>query len=144
VFSARGKLEHIDDEATTDPSTLLKAVEKRLLSRRIRREQPERALELWHALISGRWSIIDHVDTDGKRFIVARRNDVSLEHPTALQRNERLVVLYAAWGHSNKLIAYELGLAPSTISVLLRTALRKLRLRTRADLLRLFSGAGAP
>ena len=39
-----------------------------------------------------------------------------------------------------KLIAYELGLAPSTVDQHLRSALRKLRLRSRAELVTLYSG----
>ena len=56
VFSPKGKLEHLADPTTTKPATPLNAVARRLLGRRIRMEGPERALELWRALVSGRWS----------------------------------------------------------------------------------------
>jgi DNA-binding CsgD family transcriptional regulator len=53
------------------------------------------------------------------------------------------VVSYAVLGHSLKYIAYELGLAISTVSGNLGTAMRKLGVASRAELVRLFAG-GAP
>ena len=58
-----------------------------------------------------------------------------MSEPAALTPNERLVVVYAVWGHSTKLIAYEVGFSPAAVSSLLSAALRKLRLRSRAELL---------
>jgi DNA-binding CsgD family transcriptional regulator len=49
---------------------------------------------------------------------------------------EAQVARGAALGHSNKLIAYELGLATSTVSTLLARAIRKLRLHSRGALIR--------
>jgi DNA-binding CsgD family transcriptional regulator len=137
IFSAKGRLEHVADAAS--PSAVLQAaVEKRLLGQRVRAEEPERALELWRALVAGYFTVVDHVDHDGKRFLLAHRNEVSLLRPTALDRNERMVALYVSWGHSGKLIAYELGLSQAAVSAHLASVLRKLRLRSRADLVGLF------
>ena len=63
---------------------------------------------------------------DGKRFIVARRNEPRGRDLLAITDIEGQVLEFASFGHANKLIAYELGLAPSTISVHLRRGLRKL------------------
>jgi DNA-binding CsgD family transcriptional regulator len=49
------------------------------------------------------------------------------------------VASLAALGHPNKVIAYELGIALSSVATLLRRALRRLRLRNRAELVDLFS-----
>jgi DNA-binding CsgD family transcriptional regulator len=132
-------VEHLEDPAASSTTSLIDAVGKRLHAQRLRQEQPERALDLWWALFDGRWSIVDHVDTDGKRFILARRNEVSLTKQLALSHSERLVLHYASWGHSNKLISYETGFASSTVSGMLRRALRKVGVRSRADLIGMFS-----
>lgn len=106
---------------------------------RTRRERadPERALELWRGLVDGRWSFVDRFDTDGRRFLVAYRNDPRVTSPRALTLRERQVAAYAAMGHANKLIAYELGLSVGAVSAYLTTALKKLGLRSRADLVAL-------
>jgi DNA-binding CsgD family transcriptional regulator len=142
VFDARGALLHAEGDATSSGArqALVTAVAHVMSSRgSLRKENSERALEIWRALVSGRWSIVEHCDTDGKRLILARRNQASVPQPAALNANERLVALYTSWGHSNKLIAYELGLSASTVSSLLRSALRKLGLSSRSELLRVFA-----
>jgi DNA-binding CsgD family transcriptional regulator len=142
VFDSRGALLHAEGDATSTGArrALVTAVAHVMSSRgSLRKESSERALEIWRALVSGRWSIVEHCDTDGKRLILARRNHASVPQPAALNGNERLVALYTSWGHSNKLIAYELGLSASTVSSLLRSALRKLGLGSRSELLRVFA-----
>jgi DNA-binding CsgD family transcriptional regulator len=139
VFSAKGRIDHLEGPAAHHRASLLDAVGKRLQGHQLRRERPEQALDLWRALFEGRWSIVDHVDTDGKRFILARRNEVALTKQLALDDRERVVLLYASWGHSNKLISYETGFPSSTVSALLRRGLRKLRLRSRSDLVGMFT-----
>ena len=47
--------------------------------------------------------------------------------PRALTERERQIVAYADLGQSNKLIAYQLGLSPSTVGVHLAHAREKLR-----------------
>jgi DNA-binding CsgD family transcriptional regulator len=144
IFDTRGALLHAEGDATSSGArqALVTAVARVMSSRgALRNESSERALEIWRALVSGRWSIVEHCDTDGKRLILARRNQASVPQPAALNANERLVALYTSWGHSNKLIAYELGLSASTVSSLLRSALRKLGLSSRSELLRVFAPA---
>lgn len=118
---------------------LQSAVRSRHLARGLRKEECLRALQLWRALVAGRWSLVDHVDRDGKRFVLARRNAANVREPSDLTPNERLVALYAASGHTNALIAYELGLSPATTSGLLRSAMRKLRVKSAAELAQLFT-----
>jgi len=145
IFSPRGKLQHLADSTsgTAAERALPDAVESRLAANGAR-EDPKRALELWRALFAGRWSVVDHVDRDGKRFILAKSNPPGAHTPAALTPSERLVMAYAGWNHSNKLIAYELGLAPSTVSVLLRSGLRKLHVRSRQELARILASATIP
>lgn len=52
------------------------------------------------------------------------------------------MLAYVSMGYSNKQIAYTLGLAPSTVSSHLRSAMRRLGARTIAMLTELWSAAG--
>jgi DNA-binding CsgD family transcriptional regulator len=101
---------------------------------RMRRSDPNKAIEIWKALVQGRWSTVDWFDTDGRRFILAVPNAPEVMDPRGLTERERQVVSYAAVGQSNKMIAYRLGLSRSRVSLLLRNAMRKLGTRTRAQL----------
>jgi DNA-binding CsgD family transcriptional regulator len=89
------------------------------------REDPE-AVGDWKGLVDARWSLVEHVDTDGKRMIVAQPNESASKTQPELSPREREVLAYAVLGHSNKVIAYELGLAHSTVRVLLARASSKL------------------
>ena len=109
---------------------------------RLRRTSPTEAVEIWRALVAGRWSLVDHFDTDGRRYVIARRNEpapaVTL---AALTQREREVLAFAALGHSNKLIAYELGLATTTVAAHLASAAKKLGADGRVELIRIFEQA---
>lgn len=107
------------------------------------RRDPAGALRAWHALVSGRWSLIDRFDADGRRYFVARRNDPHLAMPRPLSARERQVLAYAALGYANKHIAYTLGLAPSTVSAHLRNAMRRVGATSRASLAELWLPAAA-
>jgi DNA-binding NarL/FixJ family response regulator len=138
VFSSIGRLQHVMSTTDVHAARILPEAVAGRLAANATREDPRKALELWCALIAGRWSIVDHVDTDGKRFILAKRNPPGVRDPAALTESERLVLLYASWGHSNKLIAYETGFSASMVSIQLRGVLRKLRLKSRIELTRVF------
>jgi DNA-binding NarL/FixJ family response regulator len=102
----------------------------------LRKQDPTRALALWRCLVDGQWSLVDRVDQDGRRFLLARRNAPVVDEPRSLSPRERQVLALLALGHSEKLVAYELGLAPSTVSLLARSASQKLGLTSRTDLMR--------
>jgi DNA-binding CsgD family transcriptional regulator len=104
----------------------------------------DEALDLWQGLVAGRWSLFDRFDTDGRRFLIARKNDPDVTDPRALTLRERQVLAYAAMGYPLKLIAYSLGISSSTVSANRQTAMRKLGLRTHADVVRLFAPAPTP
>ena len=91
------------------------------------------SLDSWQALVEGRWSLVDEVEADGRRVLLVHRNAPELVDPRRLTAMERIVAGYVALGHSNKLIAYELGLAPSTVALHLNGVARKLGLRTRVE-----------
>jgi len=95
----------------------------------------------WKALVRGRWSLLDQTDHEGHRYIVARQKDLVALKPSALTAREHEVLEYASLGHRNKVIAYELGIADSTVRVLLARAAAKMGARSREELLRAFRDA---
>ncbi|HVY30468.1 MAG TPA: helix-turn-helix transcriptional regulator [Polyangiaceae bacterium] len=103
-----------------------------------KRQQDPTAVGEWKALVDARWSLVNHVDSDGKRTIMAQRNQSVQAGGLGLSRREEQVLACAALGHSNKLIAYELGLAHSTVRVLLARASSKLGARGREEALKQF------
>jgi DNA-binding CsgD family transcriptional regulator len=105
----------------------------------LRRRDPAGAVETWKGLVSTRWSLVDHFSSDGKRYVLARRNDVRIGGLEALTDRERQALAWAALGHGNKLIAYEMGISSSTVGVLLHRAAQKLGARGRADLIARFT-----
>lgn len=101
---------------------------------KMRRTDPDKALEIWKALVRGRWSIVDWFDSDARRFVLAIPNEPHVTDPRGLTERESQVVGYATLGHTNKMIAYRVGLSTSRVSMLLRGAMKKLAIRTRAEL----------
>jgi DNA-binding CsgD family transcriptional regulator len=81
---------------------------------------------------------VDTYERNGKRYVVARRNDVRLPRPDALSPRERQALGFALLGDSNKLIAYELAISASTVGVLLHRAAQKLGCHSRLELLERF------
>src|SRR5262249_34930214 len=104
-----------------------------------RRRGGDEGISMWKALVEGRWSLIDRFDSDGRRYFIARKNDPEIRGLAKLTERERQVVGYAALGHSNKLIAYELGLALPTVANHLTEACTKLGLRSRAELIQAYA-----
>jgi DNA-binding CsgD family transcriptional regulator len=107
---------------------------------RLRRTNPEEAVALWRALVAGQWSLQDRFDHAGRRFVVAYRNPVPswMTARRALSRRELQTVALAACGHSNKLIAYDLGLSMSAVSAYLRQAAKKLGVSSRVGMVRAY------
>jgi DNA-binding CsgD family transcriptional regulator len=145
VLLPGGEVIHAGGAAKSIPAReALRAAAVRIDRARSRRgrSNPEAALVDWEGLVSGRWSLLDRFDADGRRYLIARRNDPALPSPRPLSRRERQVLAYAALGRSNKEIAYELGIAPSTVSTCLSSAMQRLRIRSHAQLTDLWWSLG--
>ena len=141
VLTPSGKLLHAVGPAQKQRESLVEAVVRRERARgRLRQVAADEATSLWSVLVSGQWSIVDFVDRDGKRLLLARKNPVAGPDIMALTEQERDVVWLATQGHSCKYIAYELGLSTAQVTRRLTSAQRKLRLDSRRELLRRFSG----
>jgi DNA-binding CsgD family transcriptional regulator len=145
VLSPSGRIDHA--EVAAQGASLRAALTdgaKRMGQARgaLRRRNPSEAVETWRALVAGRWSLVDHFDHDGRRFLLARRNEPTPAATlTGLTVRQRDVLAHAAMGHSNKLIGYELGLTPSAVAMILARLARTLGLRTRVQLIAVYQGA---
>ena len=100
------------------------------------------ALERWRGLVEGRWSLVDHFDRDGRRFVVAHKNDPDVLDPRGLSVRERQIAELVGMGRSTKEIAYELGLSTSAVGMAVKAAGRKLGLSSRAELALFFAPSG--
>ena len=139
VLSPSGKVLHAEADAksATARRALVDAVIASERARgRLRRKDPDEAVKAWQALVSGQWTIIDSVERDGKRMLLARKNPFAQTDLLQLTPAESEVAWLVSLGHSNKYVAYELGLPLSTIISRLRGAFRKLRVTNRAELTR--------
>jgi DNA-binding CsgD family transcriptional regulator len=137
VIEPSGKLTHaVHDARLRSARAALSDAALRLDRLRAvgRRRDPERALRAWRALVDARWSLVDHFERDGRRYVLAQRNEPDVGPIELLSERERQVVALAAVGHPNKMIGYELGIAVSTVGVLLTRACRKLGARSRREL----------
>jgi DNA-binding CsgD family transcriptional regulator len=136
VIDPGGRVAHAVDGAKVPMAleairTAAAAVDRARLGRE--RKNSDSALAGWRALAAGRWSVLDHFDRDGRRYFLAQPNETEPRPRLSLTRREAQIVELVAQGHTNKQIAYELGLSPSTISSQLVTATRKLGTRSRVE-----------
>ncbi|HLK35710.1 MAG TPA: LuxR C-terminal-related transcriptional regulator [Polyangiaceae bacterium] len=137
ILTPDGRAVHAEGDATASGARerLRDAVVKRDRARmREMRGEPQEALALWPAMVSGRWSLMDRFERDGRRYVVARRNEPLPPGPLALTLRERQICGHMVQGDSMKLTAYALGLRASTVSAVARSVLLKLGVRTVSQL----------
>lgn len=139
IFETDGRVAHVE-HAHEGALPLLR---ERLLAvdrarGRLRRTDPDKALASWEALLRGQYSTIDRFESDNRRYVVAFANVPNLIDPRGLTEAEATVAAWAARGHAEKLIAYELGVAQGTVSALLSRAYGKLGVRSRPELVARF------
>lgn len=138
VLSANGRLLEADGGAKVrDAQEILERRTKFIDQARAQKSlRDEEALLLWEGLVQGEWSLVEQFDSDGKRFIIAFRNPEEVEDPRGLSDMECRVVGLAVRGYADALIGYHLGLPEGTVSSHLSRAMRKLRVASRADLVK--------
>ena len=137
VLSPDGRMLHGEGEATTRPAqdSLRHAVREIDLARgRLRRLDPDEAISRWRALAAGRWTLVDSLESDGRRFVIAWKNQPGAPPGGALTAREKQVATLAAQGMSIKDMAYSLGLSSSTIGTHVASAMRKLKAPSRSAL----------
>jgi DNA-binding CsgD family transcriptional regulator len=142
ILSARGKMLHAENEAgVVAAREELRDAALAFENARTKKARADvgGATQRWRPLVVSRWSLLDDFDTDGRRFVVAVENSPPTRPPRKdLSEREHEVLTQAHMGHSNKVIAYELGLSDSTVRVLLHRAARKLGASTREEALARF------
>lgn len=135
VLAPNGQVLHASKKAALDQAPLIDAVLRAERARGpLRRRSPEEAISIWRALVDGRYTIVETVERDGKRLLLARANEPKLRGLTRLSYTEAACAYYTALGHPQKLIGYELGLAPSSAARTTRAAIAKLRLNSAQEL----------
>jgi DNA-binding CsgD family transcriptional regulator len=130
------------DAKTSDAAEIIRDAARQVDKARgpLRNRDAEEALRLWKGLVRGRWSLVDWFDTDGRRFVLAKPNDPKVRDPRGLTKREAQITTYAALGESSKIIGYRLGLSQSYVSRLLNDGMRKLGVKTQAELVERMRG----
>ncbi len=136
VFEVDGRVAHLEGDAGQAREALTETVRRIDHARSRAQRDREDSLELWKGLAQGRWSLIDRIDTDGRRFYVAVANPAADIPARSLNDLERQIVAMAIAGEPNKGIGYALGFAASTVAGKLSEAMRKLGVPNRIDLIR--------
>jgi DNA-binding CsgD family transcriptional regulator len=142
ILTPGGQVKHSEGAAHHAHRSLARAVVGMERARgRLRVDDPDTALNAWRGLVSGRWSLVDHVDTDGQRFLLARENEPNVVAPTSVTPRERAVLSARARALSLKIIAYDLGLSIPAISASLASGMKKLGISCETELVALFAGS---
>lgn len=138
VLEPNGKVVHAETPASSRTARELLRDAARAIDRARTGDQRGlvESIEEWKGLIAARWTLVDQFESDGRRYLCARRNDAVAGNAAGLTDREYQVVAFLSLGHSTKLIAYELGIAPSTVRVLLGRAASKLGARSREELIK--------
>lgn len=140
VLGTGGRVLHAEGTARSREARLaLREAARRIERARLRSQSgtPGVALGLWRALVEGRWSLVERFESDGRRILIARRNDPGSRDIRVLNELERKVVALLAVGRSLKVCAYELGRAQSTIHEVAGSAMSKMGVHSRAALVEL-------
>jgi DNA-binding CsgD family transcriptional regulator len=94
-------------------------------------------------LAIAQWQIVARFSRDGCQYLVACEQCPMQPSIQILTPREREVAMEAQLGKQNKVIAYELGIAVSTVSVLLSRAAKKFGVRGRRELVVVLSKGNA-
>lgn len=140
IVGSDGRVRHATGPATgAGASEALRAAVRGIERARssLRKRDPDAALALWTGLVRGRWSLVHYWDHDGRRFFAAHPNAPSFEDPRKLRERELGALTLSIEGASPKEVAYALGISDGNARAVIAAGLRKLGLRSRADLHRL-------
>ncbi len=142
VLTPDGRVEHAEAGAKSAGARAELTVAVQQRERTLRpKASAARSVRSLKGVVDARWTLVDQYESGGRRYVLARENAPKPLGVPRLSSRERQVVALATLGRSNKLIAYELGLAFSTVRVLMARASAKLGAANRADLISRHSSA---
>ncbi len=145
VFDPSGKLQEArcDAKKSFARERLREAVQRiDKVRTRAGRSDPDAAMYAWEGLVQGRWSLVDHFDTDRRRFVVAIKNDPGYRDLRGLTMRERQMAEFVGLGKSIKEICYTLGVSQSAVRNCTIRAQQKLGLSSLTELAGFFSPTG--
>lgn len=137
VFQAGGRIVHRSDVGEK-ACGLVELAARVLDHERSSLEPSHDAGSVWQELLDGNWSLVEHEDRDGQRFLLLRKEP--RRHPRALTTSERQALSLLASGLDGKRLAAELDVTQSTASEHVLNGLRKLGFRDQIDFLRACPG----
>jgi DNA-binding CsgD family transcriptional regulator len=142
VLSPDGDVVHAEGDArSVDARDALKraAVAIHRARRGDARRDPGALLDARRANVERRWTLVDTVESDGRRYMLARVNPPEqVAHPEMTPR-EREVAALVGCGVPQKAIAYELDLSTSTVAFHVRNIARKLGASSSVELTRVLA-----
>ncbi len=89
---------------------------------------------LWRALADGRFRLVECFELHARRYYVLHEDLGESAYFGCLNQRERKLAEALGRGESEKVVAFALGVTPSGASAILKSALTKLGLRSRMDL----------
>lgn len=138
LFSPGGRLIHATGAVARSRSarrTLKEAVAAMERARGpLRRQDPGTALTLWRELVAGRWTIVEKVESCGRRVLVAHENPAGESRLRELSPTEHIILRGVLEGRSRARIASALGMTAGGVSRHVDRTLQKLRLRSACEL----------
>ena len=137
VLDPGGRLLHAEGAARSGAKrdALTRAVRDFDQARSLRsRASADESLEAFEGLVAGRWSLIQRFESDGRRYLIAMRNEPGQVRAAALSPNESHALALRAQGLAYKLIGYELGVSARAAFGLARQGMSKLGIARDTDL----------
>ena len=129
-LDAKGRVLHREESAPSE----------RTLSNHVARveqaQSREGGMDLWPALVAGKFSVVERGTGRGKRYLVVE-NSAASQVMRALGERETEVVAQASRGLPAKMIGYAMGLSSSTVANHLLEAAGKVGVATRLELVRI-------
>jgi len=89
--------------------------------------------ELWSQLVDGNFKVTEHFNADKRCYLVAVTRPAAEVEGACLSLRERDILTRTLLGAPQKVTAFDLAVAPSTVSTHLSQALRKLDLSVSAS-----------
>jgi DNA-binding NarL/FixJ family response regulator len=102
------------------------------------RVEPQEMARIWREIASEQWSPLASLDLGAVSYVAMRRASSKEVQWARLTEKERGVVDLMAQGFAQKVVAMKLGLAPSSVSSLFRSAHKRLGFRAPFQLLRAY------